>query len=41
MPQNTKKLLQSGGNLAQREKCWKNENLAKLRKLIYWQKTAA
>ena len=26
-------MLQSGGNLAQREKCWKDGSLAKVRKL--------
>ena len=34
-------MLQNRGNLAQREKCWKDGNLAKVPKLNYWQETAA
>ena len=41
MQQNTKKMRQSGGNLAQREKRWKDGYLAKVRKVNYWQQTAA
>ena len=33
-------MLRSGGNLDQRGKCWKDGNLAKVRKLNYRQETA-
>ena len=41
MQQNTKKMLQSEENLAQRKKCRKHGNLAKVRKFNYWQKNCS
>ena len=33
-------MVQNGGNLDRKGKCWKDGNLAKVRKLNYWQETA-